>query len=291
MCDALKNFKLKLEEAVCIVKDYHKPSKQNKQLIHYWKNNVVTLLNPTTLVKTPIVLNKSIDADAESISFAERIFIMGDRSYTRNVYEIGLETKSLISKADMLMGKKSHGLCIARRQIYSIGGSNGNCIGDCEKYSVARDEWSTLPNLQTPRFGNVFSFNDMEVYTIGGFNTTSYFNTIEKLNVIECKKWVYVKTTNAFSPRDALNAVQINAHEVIVFGGIKVKEEYSSFYILKMGDNIEFITPQSKMKKNAIFCYTAAPIFDGENVYGVDHQRNVHVYSVVGSKKWKMIKA
>ena len=137
------------------------------------------------------------------------------KKYTKWIWRI----KKLLTKANMLKGKYLHTLCTAKREIYSIGGIDGSYSADCQKYSVTKNKWMSLPNLQIIRaYCAAFSFNNNEVYVLGGHNRTDVVNTMEKINAANPIKWEFATIINKYNGSIAIHAIQINSNEVIVFG-------------------------------------------------------------------------
>ena len=139
-------------------------------IIHSICQGILSIYDIKSNSKTLLHLTQSINKDAETISFQSRIFILGGWPPSSDVYEINLETLSLMKRHSMLRKKYFHSLCKANCYIYSIGGySKTVCLSDCQKYSILHDKWESLPNLQTKRrLSATFSFNSKEIYTLAG---------------------------------------------------------------------------------------------------------------------------
>jgi len=145
--------------------------KYSHVLIHYWKDNVVTLFDPITKTKKNITLDKSINDQADSISVGNRIFIIGGYSpASSEMHEVDFKSNTLIQKKSMITPKCYHTLCNANDFIYSIGGNDGSTsISNCEKYSMSQNNWKALPALQTARYGcAAFTLNDTHIYCLCG---------------------------------------------------------------------------------------------------------------------------
>ena len=165
--------------------------------------------------------------DCDSISFHNRIFILGSYQASRDVFEIDIKTHEMKSKAPMLIAKRCYTLCIAQKHIYSIGGyDDSTWIANCEKYSIHLNKWKLLPNLQQTRhFCAAFSFNDKEIYALGGYGhigtngKSGSSNSMEKLIIRSPFHWEYISILNPFSPRYCIHVIQISKNNVLVFGG------------------------------------------------------------------------
>lgn len=190
----------------------------------------------------------------------------------------------------MLTPKCWHTLCNANDIIFCVGGYNGSIeVSDCEKYSIIRNSWKSLPDLLTHRYWcGAFAFNVTQIYCLGGCSN-SYLNSSEKLNV-ERSKWENVNLLNMFSDKSCLHGIQINDNDVLVFGGGNdASEGYGvECFILKIGTPIECIR-ESDMTISSSFCCCAAPTFDGKCIYGNDKDKKIHKFSIA-TKQWKMIK-
>jgi len=98
---------------------------KEKPLIHYWKDNVITLFDPITKTKKMVILDKSINHEATSISVGNKIFLIGGSPCISDMHEVDFVSNTLIPKKSMLTPKYHHTLCNANDYIYSIGGFNG----------------------------------------------------------------------------------------------------------------------------------------------------------------------
>ena len=156
-------------------------------------------------------------------------------------------------------------------EIYSLGGATDDLIlSKCEKYSIALNKWTSLPNLHTGRCDcAAFSFNDAQIFCVGGCNK-NLLNSMEKLNLLKPSKWSYVKIKNVFSERIAIHAFQISNNEVIVFGG-----ESNECFLLKIDDGIvcKKIVNLATSCECEFVC-TASPVCYGKHIYGIDNKNN-----------------
>ena len=261
-----------------------------REIVPYYisGSNSIIVYDTTSKRKKTIVLNQSFREYSDTIFVEGRIFVFGDYPCSKLMEEIDLKERKFIKKEDMLVGKYAFGLCSMKQTIFTIGGYNGNYLDDCQKYLIYENKWAHLPNLPF-KLGcsAAFSFNKNEVYSVGGHNGTSSINFILKINSENSKSWETINTINGFSARCFFHGIQINSNEVLIFGGQTV--EMADSYILKMNENIECIKA-ADLAVGAEFSYSAAPIFDGKYVYGVDSARNIHIYSL-SDKKWRLVSA
>ena len=108
---------------------------------------------------------------------------------------------------------------------------------------------------------------------------------MEKMSLIHLKNWDNVRISNPFTERSHIHAIQISAYNVLVFGGVCSYESY----IMSIVNENAFCRSSSNLISDSMFYNTAAPVFDGNHVYGVDIHKNVHIYSVKEAK-WEIIK-
>jgi len=170
--------------------------KHFKVIIHYWRQNIVTLIDPITKIKKSITLNKSINNNSDSILVGNGIFINGGYPASSETHQVDFKNNTLIEKKSIRTPKYAHSLCNANDYIYSIGGYNDSTsMSDCEQYSITQNVWKDLPNLQTSRYACA-SFVLTHIYCLCGFNAKiKCLNSMEKLRVKD-GKWEYVKVLN-----------------------------------------------------------------------------------------------
>ena len=265
---------------------------ENKKLIHYWLDDVITLFDPIENKKKEIKLARTIASGSNSISVGNKIFIVGGFPATiekNEMYELNLISNKLIQKTPMLKPKYHNTLCSANKYIYSVGGYDGlTSINNCEKYLISYDIWMPLPALKTERYGcAAFTFNDAYIYSLCGVNHSGmHINSVEKL-ILNCGKWEYVEILNMFSPRSSLYGIQISGNEAIVYGGFYGiwKREC---YVLCMEGAAE-CKRICDLTEDSVFVSCAAPVFDGLYVFNSDNKKVIHIYSIV-DKMWTAVK-
>jgi len=196
----------------------------SQNIIHYWSNggNKLTICNLPTKTKSTFIFANNFCTDADSISYQNKIFIIGGNAPSDQTYEIDYKSLILLAKSPMLKKKWAHALCIACEEIYSIGGWECTWSANCQKYTISSNKWNSLPNLLSDAHRNAaFSFNEKEVYSLGGRHSggCGYLNTIERLSIVNPLCWEIVNMQNAFSPRESIHAIQITVKDVLVFGG------------------------------------------------------------------------
>ena len=275
-----------------LVKCYHHFIPACRLLVHYCNKNILTIYDHFTGVKTKIILDKEINNYSDTVAYNGRIFVMGDSQLTGEVYEINIKEKALIPKAKMLKGKFNHSLCIACKEIYSIGGWDSTTIRDCEKYSVSQNIWSALPKLKLPRAGcAAFSLNSKEIYAVGG-EMYVVKSTVERYIIANALKWDTLSIKNELCAIKNFQAIQIDESTVLAFGGDdnrKYKVYRNESQVLNIVGDVVTSVACSNMIESGAFNLTACVVFDGENVYAVDGDKSIHIYSVV-AKKWRIVK-
>ena len=107
------------------------------------------------------------------------------RAY-ENVFEVDLSRPqlsakggNLLSKSPMPAPKDSFGVCTdaANQVIYTIGGRDlsRKATTKCEKYCIATDTWSSLPDLPEARFSISCilhtSAGNPEILAMGGYDS------------------------------------------------------------------------------------------------------------------------
>jgi hypothetical protein len=71
--------------------------------------------------------------------------------------------------------------------LYILGGSNGRCLSECERYVCAENRWEALPPLPTACCGTSGVVVESSLYALGGYDEVS-FDVIQKLS-LESLTW------------------------------------------------------------------------------------------------------
>ena len=105
---------------------------------------------------------------------------------------------------------------------------------------------------------------------------------MEKLNVEDPKSWVYVKMLDKFNARYNFHAISIDETTALVFGGYDEKGNrfLKESYLIHISVDGASCEKGCKLVEDSGFSHTAAPVFDGENVYAVDNDQRIHIYSI-----------
>jgi hypothetical protein len=251
--------------------------------VHYWNEDKLTIVDSTTMKTSTITLNKHICEQAESISFLDRVFIIGG-NMTADTFEVDLFAKELISKTPMNCKKKDFGLCLNEGCFYSIGGLSGTVhmesMAECEKYSIAENKWAALPNLNVPRYYcAAFAYNCSYIYALAGFGQ----NSMERLAIGKPEKWETIKYTAPFTTRHGMQAIQVKYDEILVFGAYDINANNECYRIAM--HEVKF-TKTSNLQTGACFYNSESPIYDGKDVYAVDTNRKLHHF-LMNENKWK----
>ena len=134
---------------------------------------------------------------AASAKVGDKIYVFGGRLTTESpdfynsVYEFDPENgpDGMWTLVDaMPLGPRAYfSACTYNDTVYLIGGRTESsfAIGRVEKYCPPSGEWSTLPDLNTPRGNLVTGQIHGIVYAIGGVNTSSSCCDVEEFNGIE----------------------------------------------------------------------------------------------------------
>jgi len=139
-----------------------------------------------------IVLNTTIRVDHRSSSLVlpnTHIFICGGyngNEWLQDAYEIDAMS-GVAGQLKSMMGKRGrHGLALYYNWVYVLGGWNGVAIRNCERYSLLKETWETIPDMITPRDSFTPAIYRHFAYLCGGSNT------------FECE--IYDFACNRFSP-------------------------------------------------------------------------------------------
>ena len=112
-------------------------------------------------------------------------------------------TQKWRSAAPMVKARWGHGAVAYNGQIYVAGGCDGETlVNQLEMYDPAKDEWSLLTSLSTPRYNFGIAFADAKIFIVGG---TADFQLTPLKNVE-----VYNVKNNDIEPGDSLNAARFS---------------------------------------------------------------------------------
>ena len=173
-------------------------------IIHYCHHgtNVITIYDKIAQTKRNVQSNRSIPNGSHSISFNDKIFIMGGSPPSKDVYEVVVNTCCCNLKTPNIIEKYGHGICSTTDSIFSIGGCNSSHLADCERYDVGLDKWDNIPKMnQVRRDAAVFVYDSKIIYALGGSNGSYDTNTVERINLMNADKWEYVNVVSPFSVR------------------------------------------------------------------------------------------
>jgi len=161
-----------------------------------------------------------------------RIFIFGGidsaNNISRKVLEYDPKTNTLHRRSDMLNERYGFAVTYAKGRIYVFGGygRQGAVIGNNEFYDIKTNTWSALPNSSVATAqSSVVNFRNIYFYKFGGYlQDKSLYGAIERFSLIDNSWTTVVAHTESKVPIYPLCATaQINANEVLIFGGVDEK--------------------------------------------------------------------
>jgi hypothetical protein len=99
----------------------------------------------------------------------------------------------------MLTPRMGHAAVYHTQHLYILGGFNGRCLSECERYSCAENQWDALPPL--PRACNNTSGVVIEssLYALGGYDESA-IDLVQKLS-LESLTWELMQFSLPFSGR------------------------------------------------------------------------------------------
>lgn len=106
---------------------------------------------------------------------------------------------------------------------YAIGGFGGgsnSCLSHVERFSLEKNKWEDLPELNTARRALTAVSMPDGIYVLGGFNGEKYLSSVEKLDMGSQigSKWAFVEPMKR--ARCTAAAAPSPDHQFIyVFGG------------------------------------------------------------------------
>jgi len=124
-------------------------------------------------------------------------------------------------------------------------------------------------------------FRAKNLYALGGYNSSSILDNIEKLCLKE-GKWENVKLSAKMPTLKGVNGIQISKSKVLIFGGGR----HSISMLISMDKLIIKEISSYGIEENFESC--PAPVFDGENVYAVGSTNNLRHFNLQ-TKKWRTI--
>lgn len=159
-----------------------------------------------------------------------RIFLIGGMGQGKNgskrTYEYNPKDRHLTRKADLNADRFGFALCHAKGKIFVVGGINATGIlGDAECYDIATNTWSTIaaPKIPTAH-ANLSNYKDQYLFKFGGYGADQKpSNGVERYD-LQTGQWTVVSQHQNVGNTVPINPLaascQINAHQVLVFGGV-----------------------------------------------------------------------
>ena len=275
---------------------------QNKTL-HYISTVMKTIFmfNITdksfTKIKFPDI---KFPSGCDSILIRNRVFICGGanpilKKYTNN-YEYSLESEEIGLKADLINGRKWHALCVCGGNgFYALGGHDGETrIASVESYSSVRDAWKNRPALNVPRSHlSVCFFQNQFIYVFGGFEQ-SYIANVEVFDTFQKENPCFVKVS--FQNEEALcrcglGSVQINFHQIMLFGGDDGKRKKDAFIYDVTQNTLQQI---ADIPAEDGFNERKPVFYMGKEIWVIGQKNDMYIYEmpkqtwhVISKKEWK----
>lgn len=108
----------------------------------------------------------------------------------------------------------------ARKSFVVVTGGRlrGKTLQSCERYNVFQSVWETFTHMLENRGSHGAAVIDRTFYAIGGGGLSTNLSSCEKIVIPDCKKWEYIASMNAKSPRHALS-VLAHRNKIYAVGG------------------------------------------------------------------------
>lgn len=144
-------------------------------------------------------------------------------------------------KSKMMLSRSSHAATINvyKNELYVAGGyHNGKLTRTCEVYSIAKNEWRSLPPLNEEKCSSSLCvLNGRFLYCFGGLskqeNSAYLLSSIEMLDLdAPNPKWIMLSIKMPHQVCD-LGALPLNSTDILLFGGWN-KQAISNAFILKL---------------------------------------------------------
>lgn len=202
---------------------------------------------------------------------------------TNKTYQFQTNKDTLSELSNMLVKKAGHSLCYisdAERGglIFSIGGRTNDSVRTkiCERYSVLENKWEKIALLNAARSrAAVTPFDNRLIYAFYGTGS-------DMTNVLTCERydialnvWQRISIYNDFTGFEVsfAGAVQINAKQILVFGGFYENEQErdcvsSSRKVLVFNtNNNTFRACHDALPLDFHLSCSSTPIIDNREVY------------------------
>jgi hypothetical protein len=170
--------------------------------------------------------------------------------------------------------RAAHSMVYARGDLIVVGGLGDDCeiLQSCERYSVDKDEWICLPDLNVPAMNpSVCVFNEKFIFKFGGKQSEEKLtNTIEKLD-LDGGDWELIKINTHLIPRlpSSSCCFQINKKSMIFFGGTfnSYSEKSKDVWICTVNDyNVEVTQLEDKMQFSEGFWMQQAIVHNNSGI-------------------------
>jgi hypothetical protein len=212
-------------------------------------------------------------------------FIESNISGLRRTAVISIkDNKVKLRKGNMLFSRYNHSLIIHSEYfIIALGGYNNNTV---EKYSIMKDTWSVMPNMNYKRANtSAIIIDNKLLYCYGGEHEGKFLDSIECLDLYKRNNWKIISIdksclNNLNNYSGSSFGITSKGEDIIYLIGGKVKdqsgEDYkSSNYIYEIDLKNNFMTKFDEKGKKGHFIenqlvslgqdnYQFQAIFDGD---------------------------
>ncbi|MDR3713265.1 MAG: hypothetical protein P4L51_10650 [Puia sp.] len=240
-------------------------------------------------------------SDAYSIIMGDTIYFF-PQSIAVKIPPRPVKVAATLRLSNMLVTRLNLGLARWRLQyIYAVGGIYaGRPTSICERYSVAQNDWTWVPRLNSPQSNNEACIvNDRVLYTIGvdpssGIRLLNYGcrrpSSVERLDLQDEENGWMILTVAGLEwiLTESCRACQRSDSEVLVFGCMG--ERSYTFGVTVEGGPMN-VTPAENMKCEEDFSYSEnVTVTRGGNINVMSSvSGRLHTYSIK-KKVWTMRK-
>lgn len=204
---------------------------------------------------------------------------------------------SLHPKSPMPVKKFDFTLCYHKGFIYLICGkdSESAVIDTCERYDVARNQWSTIASINKRRYAAsaVAVRESDKIYLFGGRSdyNNNMMEDIEEYNISQ-DVWRVIKLPlpNDWTPVEVCSSIQIRPGTILIFGGSDANIEDSKQSYLFHCESFR-LEKASQLKKPHVF--VSASFLHGNYVFAVGNEyyvknRNIHRFNIE-LNEWEIV--
>lgn len=216
--------------------------------------------------------------------------------YSFDVSNMDLD-HSLHPKSPMPVKKFDFTLCYHKGYIYLICGkdSESAVIDTCERYDVARNQWSSIASINKRRYAaSAAAVRETDkIYLFGGRSdvNNNMMEDIEEYSISQ-DVWRIIKLPmpNDWTPVEVCSSIQIKPGVILIFGGSDANIEDSKHSYLFSCDTFR-LEKASQLRKPHVF--VAASFLHGNHVFAVGNEyyvknRNIHRFNIE-QNEWEIV--